>query len=320
MPRPSSSLATLRPDLAGSLLAFDVQADQAGFVGLEVMPVLEVARQAGTFGKIEIAGMLQSRSTNRAPGTAYRRGITEFTTDTYACEEHGFEEPVDDREAAMYADYFDAELMAAMRARDAVLRNFEIRVAALAHAISATSAAGTVWSSTASATPIANIAAAIKVVRDASGLVPNLLVLTFDAWQNMRDCAEVLDRIKYAGFDDPKKAALNTTVLAQAAGIERIVVAGAMKNTANQADAASLANIWTNTEAVLLRVPKTRDIREACWGRTLHWGEDGSVIGGLVETYRDETVRADIVRCRMDTDEKVLLTGAAVRITGVRSS
>jgi hypothetical protein len=55
-------------------------------------------------------------------------------------------------------------------------------------------------------------------------------------------------------------------------------------------------------------VAVTDDIREPCLGRTFHWGEDGSQIGGLMESYREEQKRSDIIRCRHDVDEKVLYT------------
>ena len=54
MPFPSTTLETLRPDLAGALMEFNLAADREGFIGTRVMPVFEVAEQAGVFGKIPI--------------------------------------------------------------------------------------------------------------------------------------------------------------------------------------------------------------------------------------------------------------------------
>ena len=59
------------------------------------------------------------------------------------------------------------------------------------------------------------------------------------------------------------------------------------------------------------------DFREACLGRTFHWSEDGSSENGTVETYRDETVRSNIVRVRMDVDEQVILPTAGYLLTGI---
>ena len=40
-------------------------------------------------------------------------------------------------------------------------------------------------------------------------------------------------------------------------------------------------------------------------------------VGGVVETYRDETVRSNIVRDRMDTDEKLIYPECGQVITGL---
>ena len=41
MPHPSESLATLRPDLAGSVMEFDLQMNMAGFVGQSAPKLVE---------------------------------------------------------------------------------------------------------------------------------------------------------------------------------------------------------------------------------------------------------------------------------------
>jgi len=130
MPSPSSSLATLRPDLAGSLMEFDLQMNLNGFVGSSVLPVTNVDRESGKFGKISLESLLQNSNTKRAAGAGYSRGNWTFTDASFACEEYGQEEPVDDREARIYADYFDAELVSTLRARSTIMVEAEKRIAA----------------------------------------------------------------------------------------------------------------------------------------------------------------------------------------------
>ena len=97
--------------------------------------------------------------------------------------------------------------------------------------------------------------------------------------------------------------------LAAAFGVDKVIVAGAPKNTANSGQSASIDWVWSSSYVSVVRIPVTEDFREPCFGRTFHWGVDGSSIGGTIETYRDETVRGDVVRVRMDTDEHVLYSG-----------
>lgn len=306
MAKPTSTLATLRPDLA-TFQEYDLAMARDGYVALEVMPVIEVAKQAGSFGKIPIEQLLQTRDTRRAPGAGYARSHMTFTSDTYSTEEHGAEEPIDDREAEMYADYFDAELVSTARARHSVIQNHEIRVATLVEAADSSKTTVTnEWDDVANATPITDVDTLRKAYWEATGIYPNALLVNRFVYFNLRRCDQILDRIEnvlptFQGDIGPQQ-------LARAFDVDRVIVAGGAKNDANAGQSADPAHIWSGEYAHLLRVASGSDMREPCFGRTVHWGADGSRIGGIVETYRDEVVRSNIVRCRMDTDEKVLYT------------
>lgn len=314
MPSPSSSLATLRPDLAESFMEFDLAMDAQGFISNQVFPVVEVAQQSGNFGKIPVEQLLQSRDTKRAPGSGYARGNFTFDDATYACQEHGAEEPVDDREAAMYRDYFDAELIASQRAYSAVLRNAEQRVAnALFNSSTFTpTSVSNEWDDATNATPLTDVEAAVQSIYDASGLWANSLIINQKVFRNLRNCDQVIDRINSAGAGSPSKASdVTMQMLAEVFALDRIIVAGASKNTAKEGQDASISQIWSGEYAMVAKLATSSDFREPCVGRTFHWSADGSSIGGTVETYRDESVRSDITRVRHDVDEIVLYPEAA---------
>lgn len=318
MPNPSSSLATLRPDLAESFMAFDLEAEKAGYIGQKVFPVVSVASQAGKFGKIPLEQLLQQRDTKRAPGSGYARGTFQFTDASFATEEHGAEEPVDDREAKMYREYFDAEMIATARAYGFVLRNAEQRIAdAVFNTTTWTGSAlttdvsGTPWATIASAVPLTNVEAAVQKVYDGSGLWPNALVINRKVFRNLRNTAQVIDRIASSGAGNRNLASdVTVEMLAQAFDLDYVIVAGSSKNTATEGQTAAAGQIWSSTYAMVCKIATTNDMREPCIGRTFHWSEDGSEIGGAIETYRDETVRGNVVRVRHDVDEIVLYAQA----------
>jgi hypothetical protein len=268
--------------------------------------------------------LLQQRETLRASGAGYARGQFEFATATYACKEHGAEEPVDDREAKMYAEYFDAEQIATMRAFSAVLRNAEQRVAsAIFNATTWTGSTLTTaitheWDDATNATPATDVEAAVQQIYDNSGLWANALVINRKVFRNLRNCASVIDRINSAGAGSPSKASdVTEAMLAAIFDLEHIIVAGSSKNGAKEGQAASPSQIWSDEYAMVCRISTSVDMRDPCIGRTFHWAEDGSSIGGTVETYRDETVRGDVVRVRHDVDEIVLYTEAGHLLSNV---
>ena len=318
MPSPTSALTTLRPDLAGSLEEFSSEADRVGFIAHRVLPVFETAKQSGTFGRIPIEQLLQTRDTARAPGSGYARGQFTFGTDTFACSEHGAEEPVDDREAAMYAEFFDAEQVSSQRALDAVLRNAEIRVAAAV--FNATTWTPTTitneWDDLANAVPLTDVEARVQAIYAASGLWPDTLIINRKVFRNLRNCAQIIDRVKSQGFMDVRAGNITELALSQAFDLN-LIVAGGTKNTANESATASLSPVWSDEYAMVCKIIQGNDIREPGLGRTFHWNEDGSSIDGRVESYRDETVRSDIMRVRHDVDEKILYTEAAALLDNV---
>jgi len=320
MPSPTTALSTQRPDLAASLEEFDLVMDRQGFIAQQVMPVVEVAKQSGNFGKIPIEQLLQTRTTNRAPGSGYNRGSFTFTPTTYACEEHGMEEPIDDRESQMYREYFDAEMIATQRAFDAVLRNAEVRAAtAIFNATTWTDyTTGIIeeWDTADAAVPLTDVETAVQAVWDQCGLWPNALIVNRKVFRNLRNCAQIIDRVKYQGFMDARAGNISVEAMSQAFDLQ-LIVAGSPKNTAKEGQSVSISSIWSDEYAMVCRVATTRDFREPCIARTFHWSEDGSNVGGTIESYRDETVRSDIIRCRHDVDEVVLYVEAGHLLSNV---
>lgn len=320
MPSPSTSLATQRPDLADSLQEFDLEMDRNGFIASRVLPVFETQLQTSPFGKIPIEQLLQNPDTERAPGSGYNRGSWTFTTDSYTCEEHGWEEPVDDRESKMYANYFDAEMVSAQRARDAVLRNYEKRVAAAVFNAttwtSYTTAVTNEWDDAANATPVEDVHNATLAVYDQCGLWPDALIINRRTFKNLRLCDEIQSLSQSQNFMDVRQGAITEAQLSTVFDLE-VIVAGGTQNTADEGIAASLSPIWSNEYAMIAKLNRTGDIREPGLGRTFHWGQDGSSIGATMESYRDETVRGDIIRARQDVDEKILYTEAAHLLSNI---
>lgn len=323
MPNPSSALSTLRPDLSAAFEAFDLEAEKKNYIGTRVAPVIEVAKPNGNFGKIPLDQLLQQRDVKRAPGAAYSRGTYTFQSATFRCEDWGTEEIVDDREAKMYAEYFDAELKAAGRAMHAVVRAMEERWAAALYnpttwnGAALTTAIVNEWDDLVNATPLTDIEAGVRKVYDASGLWCNALICNRRVFRNLRNCAQIIDRVKYQGFVDVRAGSITAEAIAQAFDLDMILVAGGSKNSAIEGQTATPTQIWSDEYAMVARVAVTDDPREPCVARTFHWSENGSQIDGRMESYRDETVAGNAIRVRHDVDEVVMYTQAAHLLSNV---
>lgn len=320
MPQPSSALSTLRPDLSESLEEFDLVANAQGFIAKDAVPILDVMAASGNFGRVPIEQLLQTSDLKRSPKGNYPRSEYTFTPDTFATLEYGYEERVDDNEAAMFANYFTAERLAAMRARHKLMLGYEVRCATIVQDtgfFTNTAGAAAHWSVQASATPLTDIEIAVQAVRAACGMRPNLVIMNWVQFRNFRRCDQVTSLIKYSGYQNPAAENITVEAIQQLLDVEKVLVAGGVKNTANQAQAASISDIWDGAKVFVGRVAVTQDPKEPSATRSFHWGGDGSSIDGTMETYRDETVRADIVRDRHQVQEKQMMAKCGYVITGV---
>ncbi|QDU82673.1 hypothetical protein Pla110_44340 [Polystyrenella longa] len=318
MPSPSTAEATPRPDLAGSLMEFDLAANNAGAAGTKVFPVLPVGKKSAAFKKIPLKQLLQSQETSRTSRANYNRGDFTYTKDQYSCEENGWEEPVDEDEAEIVGDYFDAEVVAAQRAQSFIVRNQDKRVADLLfNATTFTSqktAATQTFDTKASATPIADIKAASLAVRDQCGLMANTVIIPYVTLTHMLETDEVVERLKFSGHTDPKN--IQVSALAALFNLSNIVVPGMIQNTANVGQAESLSDVWSSSYVMVCRTATSMDIKEPCIGRTFQWRGAGGEYGTIMESYWENQTRSTVVRCRQDTHEKMLIQEAGHLITG----
>lgn len=323
-PSPSQSLATLRPDLAGAFMEFDLEMDRKGFIGLHLFPVIEVGLQADNPGRVPLEELLQVEPTLRASGSTYKRGSFTFTKWQYATEENAREEPLDQRDVKRYRHLIDAETVAAQRALDKVLRGQEKRIADALTDVSANgwttgnaalqTVAATVWSNPA-ADIIGDVEAAVRQVFNQTGIWPDTLAINKFAFRDMRNNDGILDRIASSGAGSSIKAANVTTAqIAEVLDLPKILVAGSATNTAAQGQPRAVAPLWANDFAMVCKTSDSNDHREPCLGRTFHWGEDGSSIGGTIEQYWEEQSRSDIYRVRHDTDEVIMYRELGHRI------
>ncbi len=312
MPTPSSSLTTVRSDLAAAFSDFDLDMNRAGFIGYQVLRPFNVPNQRGIFGRLERESLLSNKETIRASGSGYNRDSFEFTDEAYSCKEHGFEGVVDDRDRNMYRDLLDAELVTVQRLRSIVMSNAERRVRDLIQtAVTFTPTAITnEWDDHVNAVPITDVEAAINRLW-AKGIVANALVLTRDQYRNLRLCAQVVAKVHSSGAGSSiLPGNINLELLQKAFDLKYILVAGGIENIANDGQAGSYKGIWSNEYAAVTRIAETDDIAEPCLGRTFNWTEDGSEIGGTVESYYDDSKRVEIYRVRHDVDEHLIFPEA----------
>jgi hypothetical protein len=320
---PISSNTSVRADLA-AFFEFDLEMEKREYIGTKVLPVVDTLLSSDDPGKIPLESLLQEVDTTRSSGSGYNRGSWKFDRFNYSTRENGWEEPVDERDKKRLQDLLQIEQISYSRAVNFVMKNHEKRVADLVfNPTTWTGGALTTgvvneWDDADDATPIVDVNAARLKVYEGSGLWPNALIINKKVFHNLRQSEEIIDRINSAGAGNASKATdITAAMLAAVFDLDFILIGGGTKNNAKEGQPASPAQIWDDEYAMVCRIATSVDMREPCIGRTFHWSEDGSQVGGAVEEYYSDEVRSKIIRVRHDTDEVIMYPQAGHLLSNI---
>ena len=323
--QPSGTISRL--DLGMQIDEFDAKMDRDGFIGHRVMPIVPRSKDQGTFPKRPLEQLLQEHVTVRNANGDYPRSGSTWTTDTYQTSEHGHEATLDDRMSKAYDDLLDAERWESDRLEDIIIRDYERAVAAAIFNATTwtgaplTTAVTNEWDDATNAVPITDVDAARELIVSGFGAEPNALIINRFVFRNLRNVAQIIDRVKYQGFFNVVPGKITAQMLADVFDLEFVLVAGGLTNTANEAAARSISRIWSNEYAMLAKVATTSNPGESALGRTIMWAEEGATdgerMGVIAEQYREDQRRGDAIRKRTDYQIKVLFSAAGHLLSNI---
>jgi hypothetical protein len=146
----------------------------------------------------------------------------------------------------------------------------------------------------------------------------NALIINRRVFRNLRSCSQIIDRITSSGAGTPAKATdVTTAMLAQVFDLPNIIVSGRAYDSTKEGQTTTIASTWSDEYAMIAKIATTNDIQEPCLGRTIHWSEDGSTIGGTIESWVDADVRGTKIRVRHDVQEKILYTECGFLLSNI---
>jgi len=276
----------------------------------QVFPVKGEDVKRGIYMKAKLANaeLLNADAKPRESGATYARVNRKFDVDTFDTLEYGLESVIDDSYEAEVVRFMNLEATEAAILDRSLRLSYEARVKAL------TFDTGTFTATAAStAYTVANLAT-MDIANDVDlargrllkkGIIPNAVILGYDVFQRARRSALLQNQVygvvpRAAG----QKALPGVQDIAQALGVEHLLIGQAPKNSNTKGQAYSGAFIWT-TDYVAVANVQGGEYQAGGVGRTIQWTKDTT---GLItpETYRDDTRRSNILRTRMNTAEKVI--------------
>ena len=200
MPLAKGDSAIYRPDLGITVMEY-VEGITMPFIGLQVMPIFKVGKQSASYPVIPKEALLKIPNTDRAPRGRYQRGDWEYERGKYSTDEQGWEEPIDDTERSLFDQESPgkADFIATERAMKIIMRSQEQRIANAVfndteftpHSLSDE------WDDAANAKPVDDVNDGILAFRLQCGMLPDALIIAYSTFLNLKNCDQIVDRLKY---------------------------------------------------------------------------------------------------------------------------
>ncbi len=246
----------------------------------------------------------------RAPGAEANEVDFGLSTDNYFCDDHALASAVPDEERENADPPIQADIDRTEFLVDKISLNKEIDIATRirtgADIPGATLSGTDQWSDYDNSDPVAAVEEEKSTIQTAVQVIPNTLVLSYPVYQKVRQHPKVIEKVQYV-----KLGVVGPDVLAQLFDVDRVLVPRAFKNTAAPGQAASLEYVWGN-DAFLCYVPPRAALKQVAMAYTFMWTvAPGSINGHIVETWREDRRKADMVRVQKYYDQKIIAPGAA---------
>src|SRR5258708_725380 len=152
---------------------------------------------------------------------------------------------------------------------------------------------GVTWDDVA-ATPVEDIRQQKRAVLKNTGFEPNVAVMGKGLFDRLIDPPDIVDRIKY-GQTAGGPAVANEQTLAQVLGVDRILVAKAVNQTAAEGAAAVYDFIVASRSMLLAYAAPNPGILQPSAGYKFVWGGTGNNMGVQIKRYRSEPEESDVI-------------------------
>jgi hypothetical protein len=310
------SYTTIRADIAQAV--YEGLSNKNNLViGTEVMPVYSSDVKSGAYLKLNIGDSetLNDDVLKIAAGAGYPRTSRRFTSDSFDAIEYGLEEVLPDSNRRDLDRFFDTEVNIAGMLLRQIQISHEARVATAAFAangLTAISATAAYTEANITSFDVPGDVAAAKLELAKYGVLPNTLIMSMPLFERIRRSAKVQNQF-FGIVPSDQSRLLSEGEVAAAVGVDRVLVGRAPKNNAAKGQAYSGGFIWSNTY-MALATTSGGDFSGGGFGRTIVWAAD-SPVPFVSETYRDEARRANVLRVRQNSAEKVIDGSSIIRIT-----
>lgn len=299
-----SEIQAVDPVLTGMLVGY-MQADDR-FVASKVFPEVPIEKQSGTYYVMTKKYFFSDEMKLRAPGGQFPRSGYGVSTATCYANTFGLEHPIADEARANNQVPMSLEQAGALWLAQKSLLRKEIAWAGdfMTSGVWGTtdSNSTTDWDDFTNGDPVTDILTARRTISNNTGFDGNTMVLGYIVHQALVNHPDIIDRVKYV---QRGTLASVEAALADCFGVSNYWVGKATYNSANEGQTVSLSAI-IDDDCLVCSCAGAPGIMTPSCGYTFSWSGGGGL--GSVATYRDQSVKSDILQHSEAWDQKVVAT------------
>jgi hypothetical protein len=284
--------------------------DQNNFIANRVFPSIPVEKQSDRYFKYTKGDWFRDEAQLRAPATESVGSGYTLSTDTYNTLVYAFHKDVDDQVRANADTPLNPDRDATTFVTQRMLLRQELDWTSSYFTTSVwdTDVVGntdfTRWDDYTASDPIEDIETGKSTILTNTGFMPNVLVLGYDVFRQLRHHPDIVDRIKYTSSEVPAEG-----ILSRLFGVDRVLVSRAIRNSGAEGAANSFAQIH-GKNAALYYVAPSPGILTPSAGYQFSWRgvSDGMGQNIGISRFRMPELRADRIEAQMAWDFKVVST------------
>lgn len=273
--------------------------DPSGFVH-RVFPTIGSDKQGGRYASYAKGPWLKSQLELRAPGAKSAEVHYTASTTAYFIDVVGGHIPIDEQTEANADEPFNPRGDSTLFLAQQVMLYKEIDWASkyFVSGVWGTDATpGTLWSAD-NSTPLKDLETGIYTIQSNTGANPaNMkLILGRKVWKTLKNHSDIVARVN-AGQTPNGPAMVNLNALAALLGIGEVMVMGAIKNTADLGQTASLSFIGGDNDALLVYVNPRPSRLTPSAGYTYAWTGllGANAEGGRMTSWYEPSLKSNVL-------------------------
>lgn len=312
MSNPTQNQVHVDAILTNASVAYIQSADN--FIANKVFPIVPVDKQSDLYFKYTKEDWFRDDAQVRADGAEAAVAGYGLTTDSYYADVYAVKKAIGDQLMANFDSPLDPLRDGAKFTAQLIMNRMEAQFVSDFiktgvwgtdyTGVSGTPTSGQFkqWSDLANSDPIQDIEAAKTKILSTTGFEANKLVLGYDVYATLRNHPDIIDRVKYTGRDVP-----DTQYLAQLFGLDEVLVAKAVKNTAAEGQTGSFSFTFGKSALLVHSAPNPGLLMPSA-GYSFQWRGVSEGLGLTVGTkqYRLEQNAATYVESQIAFANKLV--------------